>query len=61
MARRAGTKKNVRCTSTRKEIESKTENQVERLVEKIYGKCRVKGGGYTGQDKVEELYSIPFR
>ena len=45
-------KKNVRCTSTRKEMERKTENQVERLV--IYGKCGVKGGEGTGQDKVEE-------
>ena len=34
-------KKNVRCTSTRKE----TENQVERLVKKRYVKCGVKGGG----------------
>ena len=30
--RRARSKKNVRCTSTRKEIERKTENQVERPV-----------------------------
>ena len=28
----ACTKKNVRCTSTRKETERKTENQVERLM-----------------------------
>ena len=30
--RRARTKKNVSCTSTRTETERKTENQVERLV-----------------------------
>ena len=30
--RRAHTKKNIRCASTRKEMERKTENQVERLV-----------------------------
>ena len=41
--------KNVRCTSTRKETERKTEHQVERLG--YYGKCGVKGGGRTGQDK----------
>ena len=29
---RARAKKNVRCTSTRKETERKTENQMERLV-----------------------------
>ena len=40
----ACTKKNVRCTSTRKETERKTENQVERmyLKKKRYGKCGVK-------------------
>ena len=43
-----------RRTSSKEEMERKTENQVERLVKKRYGKCGVKGGGRTGQDKVEE-------
>ena len=49
-------KKNVRCTSTRKDTERETENQVERRMKKRYGKCLVIGGGRIGQDKVEELY-----
>ena len=43
------------------ERSGKTEHQVERVVSKIYGKCGVNGGKRTGQDKVEQLFSIPFR
>ena len=52
--RRARTKENIRCTNTRKEMERKTENQVDRLVYKKRWKCGVKGEGRTGQDKVKE-------
>ena len=42
-------KKNVRCASTRKETERKTENQAERLVSKRCGKCVVNVGGRSGR------------
>ena len=48
---RALIQKNVRNTGTRKEKERKTENHMERLVKKKYGKCGINGGGRTGQDQ----------
>ena len=44
-------KANGRCTSTRKETERMTENQVERLVKKRYGKCRLKEEGVLDRTK----------
>ena len=51
--RRARAKKNVRCTSTRKETERKKTRWKDSY--KKYVKCGVKGGGCTGRDKVEEI------
>ena len=59
--KRACAKKNVRCSSNRKETKREAENQVEKLVEKRRGKCGVNGGGRIGQDKVEDRYSKPFQ
>ena len=48
------TRMSVRCTGTWKEMEWKTENQVERLSKQRYGKSGADSGGSNGQDKVEE-------
>ena len=45
-------KNNGRCTRTGKELEKKTENQVE-----IHGKFEVKCGGRIGQAPVEYRYA----
>ena len=50
----ASFKKNVRCSSTRKAMERKRENQVESLLQKTYGKCGVTGGGCIEQYKEGE-------
>ena len=37
------------------ETERKTENQMEILVQKRYGKCAGRDGGFIGHDKVEDI------
>ena len=47
-------KKNVRCTSTRKE----TERKMERLVPKRYGRCGVKAKLYAIPSDTHQLHLI---